>query len=96
MSVLIKGMDMPENCFQCPCLDGEYCVCQAVDSYEKIESIKFRPPYCPLVEVPKHGRLVDADAIRKDIDKQRPSRKYEDAWALTIIDFAPTVIESEE
>lgn len=47
-------------------------------------------------EVPPHGRLIDADAIRADINEKRPRRSYEDAWALTVIDAAPTIIEAEE
>ena len=39
-----------------------------------------------------HGRLIDADAIRADIDEKRPGRSYEDAWTLTVIDAAPTII----
>jgi hypothetical protein len=36
-------------------------------------------------------RLIDADAVRKQIDEKRPGRAYEDAWALTVLDNAPTV-----
>lgn len=36
-------------------------------------------------------RLIDADAVRKQIDEKRPGRSYEDAWALTVLDNAPTV-----
>lgn len=43
-----------------------------------------------------HGRLIDADAIRADIDEKRPGRSYEDAWTLTVIDDAPTIIQAEE
>lgn len=48
------------------------------------------------IPVPKHGRLIDADWVRNDIDKKRPGRSYEDAWALTIIDAAPTIIPASE
>ena len=44
------------------------------------------------IAVPEHGRLIDADEIKKDIDEQRPGRCYEDAWALTILDNARTII----
>ena len=46
--------------------------------------------------IPDHGRLIDADAIRTDIDAQRPGRCYEDAWALTVIDNAPTIIPANK
>lgn len=43
-------------------------------------------------EIGPHGRLIDADAIRAEIDEKRPGRSYEDAWTLTVIDAAPTII----
>jgi len=55
-----------------------------------IEELQKRVPKVP------HGRLIDADAIRADIDEKRPGRSYEDAWTLTVIDAAPTIIEAEE
>lgn len=47
------------------------------------------------LSVPPHGELKDADAIRADIDEKRPGRSYEDAWALTVIDAAPTIIPAD-
>ena len=35
-------------------------------------------------------RLIDADALRESIISRRPEISYEDAWALTCIDHAPT------
>lgn len=72
MSILIKGMEMPKNC-------GECFACKAEMSHEKkvIHVCCFtRKEYgfdgnhmddCPLVPVPQHGRLIDADAFFKDI-----------------------------
>lgn len=37
------------------------------------------------------ARLIDADAVIRQIDEMRPGRCYEDAWALTVINSAPTV-----
>lgn len=60
---------------------------QAADALEELQK---RVPPVP------HGRLVDADAIRADIDEKRPGRSYDDAWALTVLDSAPTILEAEE
>lgn len=50
MAVLIKGMEMPGTCIQCPCLDDEYWICKA--SVENDEpSSNCRPSWCPLVYV---------------------------------------------
>lgn len=52
MSILIKGMEMPETCVECKCFDGEWLVCSitgfAPDSEELFEK---RDDACPLVEV---------------------------------------------
>ena len=53
MSVLIKGMNMPKNCRECPFLH-ETSIC-----YEFSD--------CPLVEVKSpHGSLIDADKMVKE------------------------------
>lgn len=57
--ILVKGMKMPkhwEECkmgYICPCVMECMLVCK--------EEIRHKD--CPLVEVPEHGRLIDADAF---------------------------------
>ena len=86
MGVYIKGMEMPRNCAAC-CLDS-FC------KHWDIRSDRHED--CPLIPVPDHGRLIDADEVREIIDTYRPGRIYEDAWALTVMDNAPTIIPAEE
>ena len=76
MSVLIKGMEMPTNCHSCPMCLMRFC--QAADrelSEREIKPNAKRPDDCPLVEIPPHGRLIDAD--RKHICKQQNSYPVE-------------------
>ena len=55
MSVLIRGMEMPERCGACFLRVGG---CKQRIYMEQ------RPKYCPLVEIPTpHGRLIDADKL---------------------------------
>ena len=100
MSILIKGLKMPKGCERCWLMDGEDSWCTAMRGRYLTPDfrygIKDKPEWCPLVEVPPHGRLIDADAIKEKIDHQRPRRLYEDAWTLTIIDDAPTVIPADK
>lgn len=69
MSTLIKGMEMPKNCFECPwrCkVDPENLLCRISGEYfEETFSgtIQNRHKSCPLVPVPPHGRLGDLDAL---------------------------------
>ena len=98
MSVLIRGVEMPQNCAECPCEQSGYC--QALDGTHFGE-YKSRPEWCPLVPVATpHGRLVDADALYKRLLKQQDGHEEElaigDYVFRSIIAAAPTVIESEE
>ena len=61
--IYIKGMEMPTSCVLCRM--SEYHV---TNPYCKITEAKIlrnrdRNNDCPLVPVPDHGRLVDADAL---------------------------------
>lgn len=68
MSVILKGMDMPQNCQNCMdanlniaiSLFGAMCpFCEKIFVAD-INIRKQRHPDCPLIELPPHGRLVDA------------------------------------
>lgn len=82
MSVLIKGMEMPESCKECQVSFGygndEYCpfLFEPNDAIEDGLMWKECPKEgrladCPLVEIPTpHGRLIDADAVNKAMDER--------------------------
>ena len=64
MSVLIKGMKMPENCLSCRFLEvssayGDFCVLRK----KTVKGFNSRLKGCPLIELPPHGRLIDAEAL---------------------------------
>ena len=95
MSVLIKGMKMPEYCDHCPFDIWGTC---AVDS----DIICTFPPVtrasaCPLVEVPPHGRLIDADALfDKVFDYYGEDSETAENWMMQFILRAPTVIPADK
>ena len=69
--VYIKGMEMPERCYDCDlCYDFYRCLPLGVNYYchetNGFDPADERLPNCPLVPVPPHGRLIDADAFTKD------------------------------
>ena len=73
MSVLIKGMKLPLFCMECPCANNAATICYATGRYiPKTGRVNF----CPLVELPKHGRLIDADALFREIS-DRTKAAYE-------------------
>ena len=52
MSIIIKGMDMPKNCFQCSFNDGIYCCLIDNDTEALIPKIPTdRLKDCPLIEI---------------------------------------------
>lgn len=62
MSVLIKGMEMPKNCHECRLYEGDIYYCSAADKeIDILDSSEGKCQFCPLVPVPTHGRLIDAD-----------------------------------
>lgn len=71
MSVLVKGMKMPECCGDCKAFvcyrqwagDPGDCFCGITKS--DAEQNK-RNDDCPLIEVPPHTRLIDANALMNE------------------------------
>ena len=93
MSVLIKGMEMPKSCDKCQFnrLDptGEILLCD-LTLFAVSWDEKERPFDCPLISVPDHGRLVDADALKKEW-RNGFHRKIVDA----LMEDAPTIIPAD-
>lgn len=56
MSIYIKGMEMPQTCNECRFAIDNYCY--AVVRYKHLSG-GGRANWCPLVEIPPHGLLID-------------------------------------
>lgn len=72
MSIFIRGVDLPENCMDCP-VDFPICDLWTHSAFEGIKGNPYyiRHPNCPIIEVPaQHGRLIDADALIADMKRQ--------------------------
>ena len=91
MSILIKGMEMPTNCESCPCKTADAfggLGCQATGYIPLRKANQGRPDNCPLVPVPPHGRLIDADALCDGLVSNHP--------VVIHAKNAPTVIPASE
>ena len=97
MSILIKGMTMPQNCIECPCYNDEIDICNITSQPIAIEDWHKRKADCPLIELPPHGRLIDADALRVDYFAPSSTSNMPNYYHVSKaqIDNAPTIIESE-
>ena len=102
MSVYIPGMEMPNNCRECP-LETDYGTCGYYSLFVEAEhesSWETRREDCPLVPVPEHGRLIDAEALKAE-GWELQMYKH-DEYGCSIIcrnldsDDIPTIIPAEE
>lgn len=111
MDILIKGMDMPGFCVDCPCghVDNSeypnqklFCYGQYECPELDINEVRHKVKNCPLVEVPAHhGRLIDADKVLSEIREivKADTERGKITFAVDIfrpINNAPTVIDAEE
>lgn len=109
MSILIN-MEMPKRCSDCWALDeyGDYPRCRITEEQRgyNFNIFEKRMDKCPLMEVPPHGRLIDADALMSTI-KEHDYLLYDRLTDTTkpgmftfgveyAVCTAPTIIEAEE
>ena len=95
MSVIVKGMEMPESCYRCPMANDDFYLCGATEKYLENDSEERRPDWCPLIELPPHGRLGDLDELKTAFPICDNSMDIKIASVRATINHAPTVIEAE-
>ena len=87
MSVYIQGMEMPK--------DGVKHLCVYSDG-TVFDTMEFQGPLAKAIELPPHGRLIDADAYLKS---ERPNGISDEVWKESHIyksvTAQPTIIEAE-
>ena len=90
MSVLIKGMEMPKSCSDCKLRMAVGCCGNLPHNT--------RMPNCPLVEIPPHGRLIDADKLKEEFphDEDWDYPVNTNSYVVEAIDKSPTIIPAEE
>ena len=111
MSLLINGMKMPKGCvyrenghlMTCPLYDSDgYCGALNTEASHKENE---KPSCCPLIPIPPHGRLVDADEMFVEfLDEGQRSKRYKigEKWELNgeeirgVISRLPTIIPASE
>ena len=91
MSECVVRMEMPNWCWDCPCVNGEYGYCQADKEERQIEDPNGRPSWCPIIcQLPEgHGRLGGLDELAAGCDDP-----YWCRW-LSEIEDAPTIVPAE-
>ena len=76
MSVLLKGMELPNNCGECRLMEGDRCY--AMDLFHQIgpTRVKKRPEWCPLDEVPQSSEVVSRKDVVKMLSTLQSDLKY--------------------
>ncbi len=101
MSILIKGMKMPQKCGQCKLFHVEYPMyCTAAEGHRTVGAPYGmpRPDWCPLIEVKEpHGDLTDKDKLMAEFIDSDLDHLQRNDWkeVIQIVADAPTVIEAE-
>lgn len=69
MGIYIKDMEMPDGCFLCILsfmyFNGTENVLRCNVLKKLVSDDGSKDPDCPLIKIPQHGRLIDADTLRK-------------------------------
>ena len=110
MSVLVKEINIPVSCYECPMaeemdMQEDWHKCKLLNkefySWDVTDDMKeyHRPKECPLVEVPTpHGGLIDADKEKAEIDNMLVQGEVFTTaknFASIVLENASTVIEEE-
>ena len=112
MSIYIKNAETPKRCAECTFEtlasdDMHYCTVEDILTEDYRDYCRL--PLCPLNEVPEpHGRLIDADKLKKEVlmwmpsdpcgiaEKEHPIDTDIVVSLMIEIEEAPTVIEGSE
>lgn len=107
MSVLVKGMSIPDNCESCRFATGfGFCLAKS-DIFCGYTNDSKRPEWCSLVEVPvPHGDLVDRDILEQELRNGIKAGNLEEGYehyaninsmddCVECVRYADTVIEAE-
>ena len=88
--MILIDMKMPDCCYRCPACSYLSWWCDAMNKslVHAISDETGRAEWCPIKELPPHGRLVDADALKRSI------YDYADAIGISNMFYFDEVIQS--
>lgn len=104
--IYIKGMEMPKNCLDCPCCGDLEVYCKLGCEINLALAAMYVAHDCPLISVPDHERLINADALKEWVENWfRMNRNYHPyaksnnipiTELYDILERMPTIIPVEE
>ena len=106
MSILIKGAYIPKCCGACDfveydpaCVNEWWCPMAHNNVKDYISDDSCRPTFCPLVEIPPHGRLIEKEELLAELELEwnacNDGTEFANKIVPNCIKDAPVIIESE-
>lgn len=99
MGVYIN-MEMPESCIKCKlCVSYKCALTGEIRWSDEFDYDNKRFENCPLIPIPAHGRLIDVDALMKELEindlDDRNGATLLIAVFLEVLKSTPTIIPAE-
>jgi len=76
MSIIIKKVEMPEHCGECLSSLTAGAMRWQSKAQTKRRDLTAALTSAPLVELPPHGRLIDADALWEKVKSERALKEH--------------------
>lgn len=94
MGVYIPGMEMPKSCRECRFDRGGWCYAtDRVDNRTRFVTHDAKQKWCPLIPVPEHGRLIDAEEFKTHFWEKQA---YFTERIYQKLDMMPTIIPADK
>lgn len=98
MSIIIKGMKMPESCYECVLTHAFFrnlnCAeLSGMRGFQNLPHMNDRHPDCPLGDLHQHGDLIDRDQM---LAAAREDGIYDLSDLPEFVAYLPVVIPKEE
>ena len=95
--VYISGIEKPKSCLFCELRsdggpDFSYCIINK----KMLKNLASISQSCPLIEVPDHGRLIDADELFKEFERKGWYDNADRDKAEDVLLDATTIIPAED
>lgn len=90
---------MPDRCRDCPCAAKEYGIwdCSLLKLMLTHDEVYVkRRPDCPLIDVPKHGDLIDRDVLREfQMEQKLSNGRHLRCVSMPIVEQLKAVIPAD-
>lgn len=100
MGIYLKNINKPNNCISCPLhhMIGRYHYCQAFKPYLYMKEFKKSDikDDCPIIEIPPHGRIIDAGTLMREMHNTILEDGEDRRIFYSVIERQPTIIETDE